>query len=54
MVLTLKEALEIVLNLARQNVIEDNPDMEEEQARQLEALATAEDFAVNLWTTANP
>ncbi len=37
-------ALEIVLELARQNVIED-PDMQEEHDRQVEAINIIEDLA---------
>lgn len=40
------EALEIVLSLARYNVI-DEEDMPEENARQLEAILMVEDMAVN-------
>lgn len=40
------EALQIVLDLARQNVIEDD-DLQDERDRQLEAIAIIEDLAVN-------
>lgn len=42
----LHEAFEIVLDLARQNVIEDD-DMEDERNRQLQAISTIEDYVVN-------
>ena len=40
------DALEIVLDLAKQNVIDD-PDMKEERERQMEAIGIVEDMAVN-------
>lgn len=40
------DALQIVLDLARQNIIDD-PDMEDEAARQSEACDIVEDIAVN-------
>ena len=42
----LSEAVDIVLDLARQHVIDD-PDMEEEAERQSTAIDTVEDFFVN-------
>ena len=48
----LDEAIEIVMELATDNVLDDgiianNPHLEEEQARQETAIATVEDFFVN-------
>lgn len=43
---TLKEALQIVIDLAKQNVI-DIRDEPEEHARQMEAIDMVEDMAVN-------
>lgn len=40
------DALQIVIDLARQNLC-DEKDMPEEHARQLEACDMVEDFAVN-------
>jgi len=40
------EAFQIVLDLARQNVIDD-PDMQDEHDRQLEAINIITDLAVN-------
>lgn len=45
-VLGIKEALQIVLDLAKQNVI-DIFDDAKEHARQMEAIDTVEDMAVN-------
>jgi hypothetical protein len=42
----LATAMQIVLDLAKQNVI-DHREHEEEHARQNEAIDTVEDFAVN-------
>jgi len=42
----LKEALQIVIDLAKQNVI-DIRDAPEEHARQMEAIDMVEDMAVN-------
>lgn len=42
------EAFQIVLDLARQNTIDD-PDMAEEAARQQEACNIVEDIAVNAY-----
>ena len=44
--ITLEKAIEIVLDLARQNIIED-PEMEDQAARQEAAIDTVEDFFVN-------
>jgi hypothetical protein len=47
----LVDAIEIVLNLARENALEPtedhDPELEAERLKQLEALNTVEDFAVN-------
>lgn len=43
--MTLIDAIEIVLELARQNIAPD--DMPDERDRQLCAIGTLEDFAVN-------
>lgn len=40
------EALQIVIDLAKQNVV-DEVDMPEEHARQVEAINIVEDMAVN-------
>jgi hypothetical protein len=40
------EALQIVLDLAKANVIDD-PEMEDERERQLSAIDIVEDMAVN-------
>lgn len=45
-VLGIEEALQIVLDLAKQNVI-DILDDDKEHARQMEAIDTVEDMAVN-------
>lgn len=45
-VMDIQEALQIVLDLAKQNVIEIRDDAEE-HARQMEAIDTVEDMAVN-------
>lgn len=42
----LEQAIEIVLELARQNIIDD-PDMQEESEKQTEATNVVEDFFVN-------
>jgi hypothetical protein len=42
----LEQAIEIVLELARQNIIDD-PDMREESEKQTEATNVVEDFFVN-------
>jgi hypothetical protein len=42
----LEEAIELVLELARQNIIDD-PDMQEESEKQTEATNVVEDFFVN-------
>ena len=44
--ITLEKAIEIVLDLARRNIIED-PDMKDQAARQEAAIDTVEDFIVN-------
>jgi hypothetical protein len=46
LVVNTADAFEIVLDLAKQNVIQD-PDMAEEKERQEEAIRTVEDFVVN-------
>ena len=42
----LEDAIEIVLELARQNIIDD-PEMQEESEKQIEATNVVEDFFVN-------
>lgn len=42
----LEEAIELVLELARQNIIDD-PNMQEESEKQTEATNVVEDFFVN-------
>jgi hypothetical protein len=42
----MREALQIVLDLAKDNVIDPREDLEE-HARQMEAIDTVEDMAVN-------
>jgi hypothetical protein len=44
--MSVKDAFQIVIELARQNLV-DKIDMPEEHARQLEAINTLEDIAVN-------
>jgi hypothetical protein len=44
--ITLERAVEIVLELARGNIIED-PDLDDINAEQVEAVNTVEDFFVN-------
>jgi hypothetical protein len=46
MFIKMEEALEIVLDLARQNVVAD-PDMTDEAEKQKAAIDTVEDFFVN-------
>lgn len=43
--ITIQEAIEIILSLARQNIAPE--EMEQEHARQIEACNVLEDFAVN-------
>lgn len=43
----LVDAIELVLELARQNLAPDEPETSNERKRQLEACATLEDFATN-------
>jgi hypothetical protein len=46
--MTVAEAFQIVLDLARQNVIEDGElELEDERSRQIEAIDIIEDVAVN-------
>lgn len=46
----LVDAIEIVIELAKQNVLEDPPpDLEDEAKKQQEACDTVEDFFVNHW-----
>jgi len=44
--MNLADAMQIVLSLARDNVIDDD-DLQAERDRQLEAVDTVEDFVVN-------
>ena len=41
------DALQIVLDLAKQNMAPNDPEFAEERARQQEAIDTVEDMAVN-------
>lgn len=41
------DALQIVIDLARQNIINDDPDMEDQRRQQLEAIDVVEDMATN-------
>lgn len=43
----LEQAIEMVLELARQNIIDDDPEMQEEAGKQTEATNVVEDFFVN-------
>lgn len=45
-ILDMKQALQLVLDLAKQNVV-DIRDNAEEHARQMEAIDTVEDMAIN-------